>query len=83
MQPSRGTQWKEMAGKNAKFAELLKNIRTEAGLSQTQMARKLDRPQPYISKIEKSRAFITLVEFEEYCVALGLNPAKVLSRAYR
>jgi transcriptional regulator with XRE-family HTH domain len=83
MQPSRGTQWKEMAAKNAKFAALLKQIRTEAGLSQTEMSKKLDRPQPYISKLENSRAFITLVEFEEYTLAVGLNPAKVLSRVYK
>jgi transcriptional regulator with XRE-family HTH domain len=82
MEPHRGKQWEVKASKNSKFAEMLREIRTEAGLSQQELARKLKRPQPYISKLENGRAFITLVEFEEYSLAVGISPVKALARLY-
>jgi transcriptional regulator with XRE-family HTH domain len=82
MRPHRRTQWERKTEKNVKFAELLREIRTEAGISQMDLARKLKRPQPYISKLETGRAFITLVEFEEFAFAVGISPAKALDRLY-
>ena len=82
MEPTRSKQWELKARKNEKFAGLLREIRKEAGMGQKELARKLKRPQPYVSKLENGRAFITLVEFEEYSFAIGVNPVKALSRLY-
>lgn len=83
MEPTRSTLWELKASKNAKFAKVLLQIRTESGISQKELARKLKRPQPYVSKLENGRAFITLVEFEEYSLAVGMKPVEVLSRVYK
>lgn len=42
--------------KRRDFAEELKAARTAAGLSQAELARRTDLPQPHISKIEAGKS---------------------------
>lgn len=56
------------------FSKQLYAMRVKAGLSQTEMAKKVGCGQPKISKIEeKEDSLITLEDLRSYCQALGYN----------
>ena len=44
------------------FIERLRKVRLEAGLTQVEAARKLKKPQSYVSKIERGERRIDIVE---------------------
>lgn len=46
------------------FIEKLKQARLEAGLSQEDVAKKINKPQPYISKIERGERRIDIIELK-------------------
>ena len=48
------------------FAQKLKNARLEAGLSQVEVAKKLKRPQSYISKAEAGEQRLDIVEIKKF-----------------
>ena len=50
---------------------LLINMREKAGLTQTVLAKKLNRPQSFVSKYEIGERRLDLVELQEICKALG------------
>jgi transcriptional regulator with XRE-family HTH domain len=56
--------------------------RTEAGLTQTQLATTLKRPQSFVSKYESGERNLDVVEFVSVCSALGVRPASVLKAAF-
>ncbi|MBI3638141.1 helix-turn-helix transcriptional regulator [Candidatus Wolfebacteria bacterium] len=47
-------------------ASLRRNARLEAGLTQVQVAKKLDRPQSHISNIELGQQRIDVVELKRF-----------------
>ncbi len=51
---------------------LLKEIRTEAGLRQVDLAEKLHVPQSMISKYEVGERRVDLLELRDICAALGI-----------
>ena len=53
------------------FASLLKGARLNAGLTQTDVATRLGRPQSYVAKIEGLERRIDMVEFVELARYLG------------
>lgn len=53
------------------FSTMLKNAREKAGLSQKQMAEKLDVTQPVINRFESGKANITVDTLNKYADALG------------
>jgi transcriptional regulator with XRE-family HTH domain len=55
------------------ITELLYRLRVNAGLTQKQLAEKLNSPQSYISKIESGERRIDLIELRELCKALNTN----------
>ena len=59
--------------------ELVK-ARRKAGLTQTELAEKLGRPQSYIAKIEVGERRLDVVEFIELMEAASVDPAAVLKR---
>ena len=55
------------------ITELIYRLRINAGLTQTQLAEKLNSPQSYISKIESGERRLDLIELRELCRALNTN----------
>ena len=48
------------------FAEKLRKARLEAGLTQVEVAKKLKRPQSYISKSEAGEQRLDIVEIKKF-----------------
>lgn len=59
---------------------LLIEARREAGLTQVELAAKLDRPQSFVSKYERGERRLDLVEFLEVADALGFQPARFIKK---
>lgn len=55
--------------KKLKLYKLLRDIRVEANLTQSQLADKLSEPQSYVSKYENGERRLDLLEIEEICNA--------------
>jgi len=50
----------------AYFIERLRKARIEAGLTQVEVAKKLDRPQSHISNVESGQQRIDIVELKRF-----------------
>ncbi|MDH5822705.1 helix-turn-helix transcriptional regulator [Luteimonas sp. RD2P54] len=48
---------------------LLFEMRESAGLKQKEMASRLQRPQSYVSSVERGRRRMDLLQLREYCLA--------------
>jgi transcriptional regulator with XRE-family HTH domain len=59
---------------------LLIEARERAGLTQTEVAKALGKPQSFVSKYESGERKLELIEFVLVCQALGLNPTTVLAK---
>jgi transcriptional regulator with XRE-family HTH domain len=55
-----------------KLQILLKEARREAGLNQVGLAKKLKRPQSFVSKYENGERRLDMVELREICQALKI-----------
>lgn len=64
----------------AAFTDLLKEERKKAGLTQAKLAKKLRRPQSYVSKYERGDRRLDVIEFLEIARAVGFNPGEILSK---
>lgn len=51
----------------------LRSKREEAGLTQKMLAEMLEKPQPYISKIETCERRMDIVELHAFCKMLGIS----------
>ena len=58
----------------------LKKARLNTGLFQKDLAKKLRKPQSYVSKVESGERNLDTIEFVNYCIALNLDPARCLKR---
>ena len=59
------------------LANLLRELRDHAGLTQGQIAPLLGRPQNRVSDFERGGRRIDVIEFIDYCAALKLDATKV------
>lgn len=57
---------------------LLVEARQKAGLLQAQLAKKLRKPQSFVSKVETAERVLDLFEFLTYARALDLDPYETL-----
>ncbi|MFT3778897.1 MAG: helix-turn-helix transcriptional regulator [Ottowia sp.] len=55
-------------------------LRKKAGLSQAQLAERLEVGQSYVSKIERGEAYVDVMLFIDWCLACGAKPGTVLNR---
>lgn len=58
----------------------LKNARLQAKMYQADLAKKLKKPQSYISKVESGERNLDVIEFTSYCDALELDSSKWLKK---
>lgn len=63
-----------------RLKRLLIEARQDAGLTQVDLAAKLDRPQSFVSKYERGERRLDIVEFLEVADALGLDPAEFIEK---
>lgn len=66
-----------------KLQKLLINTREKAGLTQTVLAKKLNRPQSFVSKYEIGERRLDLVELQEICKALGTSLVEFVKKFER
>ncbi len=57
----------------ARLQCLLRELRTEAGLRQSDLAKRLGQPQSFISKYESGERRLDVLELREICRALGIS----------
>jgi transcriptional regulator with XRE-family HTH domain len=55
-----------------KLQELLRQHRAAVGLNQTALAKKLGRPQSFVSKYESGERRLDLIELHQICQALNV-----------
>ena len=82
MELSRKATWLQKAQRNAKFAELLRSARKESSVGQQELARRIEKPQSFVSNLENGKIHITLVDLEDFAFAIGTDPATLLRRLY-
>lgn len=59
---------------------LLIEARHDAGLTQSELAGRLSRPQSFVSKFERAERRLDLVEFLEVANALGVDPVEFIKK---
>ena len=64
-------------GANKVVVDVLRQARLDAGLTQAELAAKIDRDQSHVSLIEGSQRRLDLVEFQILARALGRNPVEL------
>lgn len=57
----------------------LRAAREEAGITQNDLAAKLDKPQSFVSKYETGERRLDVIEFVDVCQALEVDAAGFLS----
>lgn len=63
-----------------KLAALLRSVRSEAGLTQAEVADRLEMPQSFVSKYESGERRIDLVELRQICKVLGISLGEFVRR---
>ena len=64
---------------NERLRAILVEGRRAAGLTQAELATRLARPQSFVSKYERGERRLDVAELIEVAVALGLEPASIIS----
>lgn len=59
--------------KKTLLAALLRQIRLDADLTQSQLAEKISQTQSYVSKYESGEQRLDLIELETVCNAVGIS----------
>jgi transcriptional regulator with XRE-family HTH domain len=67
-------------GAYAELIRVLRDARVEAGISQQQLADRLEEPQSFVSKYESGSRRLDLVELREIANALGLSLSTLVKR---
>ena len=62
------------------FRQLLIQARKAAGMTQTELAQKLSRPQSFVSKFERGERRLDVIEFLDIARALGFDPIPFLRK---
>ena len=66
-----------------RFRALLIDLRKKAGLSQAELAKRLAKPQSFVSKFERGERRLDVIEFKSVAEAIGLDPLRLLGRLYK
>ena len=58
---------------NKRLLSLLRQIRTEAGLKQADLAKRIQKDQTFVSKYESGERRLDVLELREICIAVGIT----------
>ncbi len=61
-----------------KLRKLLRDLREKGGLTQADVAARLDKPQSFVAKYEGGERRLSAIEFVDVARALGLDPVAAL-----
>jgi transcriptional regulator with XRE-family HTH domain len=76
--------WRQLGSpQHEELRRLLIERRRRAGLTQTQVADRLGRPQRFISRVERGLHRVTVVELIEFSKALGFDPRAAVARVMK
>ncbi len=64
----------------ARFLELLRDARNEAGLTQSEAAKLLRQPQSFVSKCESGERRVDIVELLVFCRAYRVKAEQFIGR---
>lgn len=62
---------------------VLAEVRTKAGVTQRELARRLDRAHSYVSRIEIGDRRLDVPEMIQWCEVLNADPVEVFKRIVR
>ncbi len=62
------------------FLELLIKARKDAGVTQEQLAKRLNRPQSFVSKCENGERRVDVIELLQILQSIGVEPMSFLKR---
>ncbi|MCP1975474.1 transcriptional regulator with XRE-family HTH domain [Bradyrhizobium elkanii] len=62
------------------FRELMTNARKNAGLTQSQLAKRLSKPQSFVAKYEGGERRIDVIEFIMICRTMSVDPLAILRK---
>lgn len=65
-------------GRYERLRKLLVGARKTAGMTQAELARKLGRPQSYVSKYERGERRLDVIEFLDVAAAIETDPVELL-----
>lgn len=68
-----------LRAKYEQFRALLVEARQRAGLTQSEVASKLNQPQSFVSKYERGERRLDVIEFLEVARIIGFNPIAIIS----
>lgn len=63
----------------ASLLETLVALRKKKGVTQVELSKRLGKPQPFISYIERGERRVDIIEFYAIARALGADPVEVFS----
>ena len=66
--------------KYERFRKRLITGRKAKGLTQSQLAERLGKPQSFVSKYERGERRLDLVEFLEVAKTIGMNPKRLIDQ---
>jgi transcriptional regulator with XRE-family HTH domain len=65
---------------NLVLLKLLKQCRVESGLTQGEFAKALERPQSFVSDIERGLRRLDLIQLRDICAVLGIGLLQFVQR---
>lgn len=65
---------------NKKLEKLLVSARKAKGITQIDLAKRLKKPQSFVSKYETGERRLTVGDFVLVCAALRIKPAAILAK---
>ncbi|MDT0639859.1 helix-turn-helix transcriptional regulator [Citrobacter werkmanii] len=63
--------------------KMLRSARIEQGITQTQLAESLGKPQSFVAKVENGERRLDVIEFSTIARLLSLDPAEILNIVMR
>jgi len=74
---------KALVAAQGQLQVLLRQARTEAGLTQTDVAQRLGQPQSFVSKYESGERRLDVLELRDVCRVIGIPLGDFIRRLER